>query len=289
MKLAFLGMGRMGQGMAGQLLRAGHALTVYNRTAEKTAHLEKTGAQTAKTPREAVDGADVVFTMLADDAALAATMEMDTVGTMATGGIHVSMSTISKSLAASMAESHAAKGRCFLGCPVFGRPDAAASGSLRLCLSGSAGPKEKVRPLLACLGEIWDFGEIPASALAVKLAGNFMIATCIEMLGEAYSLVEKNGVPPESFYTLMASTLFAAPAFQNYGRIILKADFDNAGFAAKLGAKDIRLLREAARDSATPMPFAAVLEERLTRVLARQWGEKDWSVIANIQREDAGI
>ncbi len=289
MKVAFLGLGRMGQGMAAQLLRAGHALTVYNRTLEKTVTLGRFGAVVAKTPWWAVEVADAVFTMLADDAALIAAMSGESVKAMAAGGVHICMGTISTGLAAAMTENHAAQGRFFLGCPVFGRPDAAASGSLRLCLAGNAAQKEKVRPLLACLGEIWDFGENPVSAYAVKLAGNLMIAASIEILGEAYSLLEKNDVFPESFYELMTTTLFAAPAFQNYGRLILNADYDNVGFAAKLGAKDIRLVRETARATDTPMPMAALLEERFARVLARGWAEKDWTVIAGSQREDAGI
>ncbi len=289
MKLAFLGMGRMGQGMASRLARSGSQLTVYNRSVEKTAPLEKLGARVGTTPAEAVAGADAVFTMLADDAALSSVMNAETLRAMAPGGVHVSMSTISTGLAASLARGHGEQGVTYLACPVFGRPDAAADGTLRLCLAGPSAHKERLAPYLAHLGEVWDFGDDPVAAHAVKLAGNFMIASTIEVLAEAYSLLHNNGASPEKFYELMSSTLFAAPAVKNYGRMLLEGAFDTAGFAAKLGAKDIRLVRDTARGSETPMPLAAVLEERFTRILAKGWGEKDWTVIGRCQREDAGI
>jgi 3-hydroxyisobutyrate dehydrogenase-like beta-hydroxyacid dehydrogenase len=289
MLLAFLGLGHMGQPMAGRILEAGHTLRVYNRNADKSAALKELGAKTAATPLEAVAGADAAFTMLSDDAALEAVMTDETIRALADGATHVSMSTISVTLAGSMARRHTQLGRTYLGCPVFGRPDAAAAGQLRLCLSGPQKAKDSMRPLLECLGEIWDFGEEAASGNAVKLAGNFMLASVVELLGEAYSLVEKHQIAPEVFHNFMSSTLLAAPAVKTYGQLILKADFDRAGFSVALAAKDMGLVRDAARRSKTPLPLAAVVEDHLIRALARGWGEKDWSVISLGQREDAGL
>lgn len=273
MKLTFLGLGRMGFGMASRLLKAGHNLTVYNRSRDKCAPLAKQGAAVAENPRDAVADADVVFTMLSDDAALAYLMTVETVSAMAETGTHVSMSTISPVLATSMADEHMRLGRGYVACPVFGRPDAAAAGTLNLCLAGSEGHKDKVAPFLAVLGTVWDFGEIPAGANAVKLGGNFMIASIIELLSEAFSLVENHGVAPEAFYRIISTTLMAAPVVQNYGRIILEQS----------------LVRDAARMTRTPLPMAAVLEDRLLRVLARGWAEQDWTVLSRSQREDAGL
>ncbi len=289
MKLTFLGLGHMGQGMAACLLRAGNPLTVYNRTAEKCASLTALGAESAATAAEAARGADIVFSMLADDAALAALVDDVLLSAMAPGAVHVSMSTVSTRITDEMTAKHARHQRGFLACPVFGRPDAAADGTLRLCLAGPAEEKERVRPLLAFMGEVWDFGAIPSGAVAVKLAGNFMLSTLIETLSEAYSFTEKHGVAPESFYNLMSNTLLAAPAVKLYGRLILDARFDEAGFAAALGAKDIGLVRDAARRSRTPMPIAALVEDRFLRLLARGWGKRDWSVLSRLQREDAGL
>lgn len=289
MKTAFLGLGRMGQAMATRLVQAGFPLTVWNRNPEKCAPLQGLGAATADSPAGAVQNAEVVFTMLADDDSLREVMAGDTVAAMAPDGVHVSMSTIGVALASEMAEAHADLGRGYLSCPVFGRPDAAASGALRLCLSGPRALKEKVLPLLPPMGEVRDFGESPAAAAAVKLVGNFMIATTIELMGEAFSLAEKHGIAPDQFYELISSTIFASPIVKNYGRVILEADFGNPGFTARLGAKDVRLVREAARMTDTPLPLASLLEDRFARLLARGWGDQDWTIVSKAQRQDAGL
>ncbi|MDL2283616.1 NAD(P)-dependent oxidoreductase [Oxalobacter sp. OttesenSCG-928-P03] len=289
MKLAFLGIGQMGMGMAARLVQAGLDVCVYNRTIEKCDPLKAMGAHVAATPAEAVADAGIVFTMLSDDAALLATMGRDTVKKMPSGAIHVSMSTISATLAEQMAHSHAKQGRAWLACPVFGRPDAAAAGLLRLCISGNREHKEKVKPYLSPMGEVWDFGESPSGANVVKLAGNFMIGSIVELLSEAFSLVENSGVDRREFSRFISSTMFAAPVVQTYSQLILDGNFDNAGFTARLAAKDLGLVRDAARQSLTPMPIAAIVEDRFLSAIARGWGEKDMSVISQAQRRDAGL
>jgi 3-hydroxyisobutyrate dehydrogenase-like beta-hydroxyacid dehydrogenase len=116
-----------------------------------------------------------------------------------------------------------------------------------------------------------------------------MLASIVELLGEAYSFVESNGVSPEAFYNLMSSTLLAAPAIKNYGRLILEGEFDKPGFTATLGAKDIFLVKETARKSKTPLPIASVVEDKLLRCLARGWSERDWTCVSEVQREDSGL
>ena len=289
MKLAFLGIGQMGLGMAKRLAQAGLDVCIYNRTIDKCEPLKAIGAKVATTPAEAVAHAGIVLTMLADDAALSAVMNPDVVDSMPADAIHVSMSTISIALAGKMAKSHAEQGRTYLACPVFGRPDAAAAGQLRLCMSGDPIIKEKVKPFLSPMGEIWDFGESLAGANVIKLAGNFMIGSTIELLSEAFSLVENNGIAPGEFARFISATLFAAPVVQLYSQLILDANFDDAGFTARLAAKDLGLVRDAARASKTPMPFAAIVEDRFLSAVAKGWGEKDMTVIAHAQREDAGL
>jgi 3-hydroxyisobutyrate dehydrogenase-like beta-hydroxyacid dehydrogenase len=289
MRLAFLGLGRMGQAMAACLVKAGYHLVVHNRNMDKTVPLEALGAKAAASPAEAVAGADIVFTMLADDAALAAVMDRATMDCMKDGTIHVAMGTHSVAFAGNMAREQVKQGGIYLACPVFGRPDAAVAGNLKLCLAGDAGGKTVARPALACLGEVWDFGDAPAGANAVKLGVNFLLASMIELLGEAFSFTEKNGISPEQFYSFISTTMLSAPVVKTYGRLILDAGFDEPGFTVSLGAKDIRLVREAARASRVPMPAAALLEERFLRLLARGWDGKDWSVVAHSQREDAGL
>jgi 3-hydroxyisobutyrate dehydrogenase-like beta-hydroxyacid dehydrogenase len=289
MKAVFLGLGRMGGNMARRIAQAGLPLDVYNRDGQKSAPFAALGVTVHAGLDEAVANADIVFTMLTDDAALKEVMTEERLAALSPGGVHVSMSTISVGLAAGMADEHERLGRGYVACPVFGRPDAAAGGTLRLCLAGRAQWKQKITPYLEPMGEIRDLGDVPAGANAVKLAGNFMISALMEMLSEAFTLVENSGVAPEKFYELMSTTLFNAPAVKTYGRLVLDGVFEPAGFAARLGAKDIGLVREAARRVHTPMPLASLLEDRFLRALARGLGEKDWSVIGRLQREDAGL
>lgn len=286
MKLAFLGIGQMGHGMAARLLQAGLNVCVYNRTIEKCAPLQALGARVAATPAEAVAEADIVFTMLSDDLALLESMGEDTVSHMRPDAIHVSMSTISAALAADMAKNHARMGRHYLACPVFGRPDAAAAGLLRLCLSGDEAAKARVGSYLAPMGEIWDFGDSPFAANVIKLAGNFMILSMVELLGEAFSLVENNGIDPAKFAAFISSTMFAAPVVKTYSQLILNPDFDNPGFMARLAAKDIGLVQDVAKRSHTAMPVADLVEGRFLQAVKQGWGEKDMTVITKFLREE---
>ncbi|MDR1855556.1 MAG: NAD(P)-dependent oxidoreductase [Desulfovibrio sp.] len=289
MKAAFLGLGRMGTGMAGRILKAGLSLDVWNRTPEKSAPFAALGATVHEGPVEAASGAAIVFTMLADDAALEAVMGPETIGAMIPAGVHVSMSTISVGLAQRMTDDVARLGRYHVSCPVFGRPAAAEGGTLQLCLAGGAAAKKTIRPYLDPMGKVWDFGDVPFAANSVKLAGNFMISSLIELLAEAFSLVEKSGVQPEDFFNLMSNSLFDAPVVKTYGRLLLDGNFDVAGFAAKLGLKDVGLIRDAARRTATPLPMASLVEDRFLRILAKGWAEKDWSVVGLSQRTEAGL
>ena len=289
MKAVFIGLGSMGAPMATNILDAGLPLGVYNRNAAKAEPFVQLGATVYTDPAEAVSGSDLVFTMLADDAALASVMSDTHIQSMASGGVHISLSTISVDLSARLAETHARSGSGYLGCPVLGRPDAAASGALHLCLAGSAVGKERVLPYLNPMGKVWDFGDSPANAHAVKLAVNFMFGSIMEALAEAFTLVENNGIAPERFYELLTGSILNVPTVKNYGRLMLDGNFDQAGFTARLGAKDFGLVRAAAKASRTPMPMASLVEDRLIRVLAHGWGEKDWSVIGLAQREDAGL
>jgi 3-hydroxyisobutyrate dehydrogenase-like beta-hydroxyacid dehydrogenase len=288
-KIAFIGLGQMGSGMAACLAKSGASLTVYNRSPERTAPLASLGARVASSIPDAVSEADLVITMLSDDSAVLSVMSDDVIRLLSPATVHISMSTISPAATKLLAEKHAQLGSGFLACPVFGRPDAAAAGSLRLCLSGPPELRARIGPLLTPMGELWEFGDDPTASATVKLAGNFMILTAIELLSEAYSFVEANGVPAESFYNLMSSTLFAAPVIKNYGRLLLERAWDAPGFKAALGAKDVFLLKDAARKSRTPLPLAAVVEDKMLRALARGWGDKDWTVVHQGQREDAGL
>ncbi len=288
--VAFFGLGQMGQGMALRLLEGGYKLKVYNRTPEKARPLVEKGAEFFEDPAAAVSTTKVLVTMLSDDHAVTAVTKEKVLQALGDGGIHLSMSTISPAAAEELSKSHAKHGNYYLACPVFGRPDAARAGNLWLCLAGDESAKERVRPLLGVMGQgIYDFGTSPPAANVAKLAGNFLIASAIEAMAEAFCLAEKNGVDPNQVHAVLSQTLFSCPIYQNYGRSILDQNYSPPGFTLALGGKDMRLVRDTARNSEVSMPLASLLEDRFLRSLAKKRGDMDWTAIALDQRESAGL
>jgi 3-hydroxyisobutyrate dehydrogenase-like beta-hydroxyacid dehydrogenase len=291
MKVGFIGLGHMGSGMAANLVRAGHELTVYNRTAEKRRPLLELGAREAPTVAEACSG-EVVITMLADDSALRrlALGEEGIIDKLRPGATHVSMSTVSVELTRDLTQAHTQAGQQFLAAPVFGRPDMAAAAKLFIVAAGSLEAIRLCQPLFDSMGQrTFPFGTEPAAASLVKLAGNFMIAATLETLGEALTLVGKGGIEPRAFVDLLTSTLFPAPAYRTYGALIAESRFQPAGFAAPLGHKDVRLLLAAAESLRVPLPIAALLHDRFLRLLAQGGEDLDWSAISHLAAADAGL
>ncbi len=291
MKVGFIGLGRMGAGMASNLIRAGHEVTVYNRSPEKMDPLRDLGAKTAKRVSEACDGA-VVFTMLADDGAVehAVFGEDGILKHLAAGAIHISSSTISVSLVERIVAAHAEAGQGYVSAPVFGRPDAAAAGQLIVVAAGSAAVIDTARPLLEVLGQkVLVVSDNPVLANYVKLSGNFLIASIIEALGEAMALVGKGGLDPKQYMEILTSIpMFNAPVVRNYGGIIAERKFEPAGFAASLGQKDIRLGLAAAENLRVPMPLASLLRDRFLTLMAHGGEKLDWSAIGHLPARDAG-
>ncbi|MEJ1963112.1 MAG: NAD(P)-dependent oxidoreductase [Gammaproteobacteria bacterium] len=290
MKTGFIGLGHMGAAMAANLLKAGHEVTVFNRSPGKLRSLADQGARAAAKIADACTG-DVVITMLADDAALdeVALGQGGIASALRKGAIHLSMSTVSVELARRLATAHAEAGQRFVAAPVFGRPEMAAAGKLFIVAAGELQAVEACRPLYEAMGQrTFQLGEDPAAANLVKLSGNFMIASVIEALGEALALVGKGGVDPHAFVDILTATLFPGPAYRTYGDLIADQRFEPAGFAAPLGLKDIRLALTAAESLRVPMPLASLLRDRFLRLLA-QGGEKlDWSAIGALAAQDAG-
>jgi len=279
MKVAFIGTGRMGAGMARNLAAAGHEVTAYNRTREKA---EGLGAAVAASPAEAVAGCEAAFTMLADDHAVEEVVfgAKGIAGVLPKGAVHISSSTISTALARRLAEQHADRGEGYLSAPVFGRPEAAEAGKLLVVAGGAAEIIDRFRPLFDAIGrQTFVAGPEPWQANAVKVCGNFMIASMIESFGEAYGTLRKASIDPHLFLEVM-SALFGSPVYANYGRIIADEKFEPAGFALKLGLKDMRLVLETAFECTSAMPFASVLRDRLVDAVGHGQGERDWSSVA---------
>lgn len=289
--IGFIGLGAMGEAMAANLLAAGFAMRVYNRSAEKTIPLQKQGATVAATPREAAEGADVVITMLSNDAVLD-TVTLGADGVLAglkPNAVHLSMSTVAPETSRRLAALHEEKGAHYLAAPVFGRPEMAAAKKLWICASGNVQAIETARPALTAMSQgLFTFGDDPGAANIAKLSGNFMIASCVETMAEVAALAEKNGIAPEAVLGMLTSTIFACPMYQRYSDIILKQDYE-PGFKLALGFKDMNLIQNVALASRTPMPFLGVVQQRYLNAMANGREGQDWSAIALNARDDAGL
>ena len=289
MKVGFIGLGHMGAGMAGNLLKAGHEVTVYNRTRAKAEALVRRGAKEAATIADACRG-DAVFTMLANDDAVEAVVfgEHGIFESLLAGTIHISSSTISVGLAERLAAAHAGAGQGFVAAPVFGRPELAAAGNLYVLAAGEQAAVQMTAPLLDAIGQKpFVVSETPKAAYLVKLSGNFLIGSVIEALGEAIAFVGKGGLDVHQYVDILTSTLFGAPIYKTYGTLLADGKFEPAGFAAPLGHKDIRLVLAAAEDLRVPMPIASLLRDRFLTLLAQGGDSLDWTAIGALAAKDA--
>lgn len=291
MKIGFIGLGQMGSGMARNLLRAGHAMMVYNRSRDKAEALAGDGARVAESPADACREAEVVITMLADDDAV----EQVVFGERGIGSglnkdaIHISSSTISTSLARRLTAEHGRRGQGYLSVPVFGRPEAAEGKKLLVIAAGPSEMVERCRLLFDAIGrQTFVAGAEPWQANAAKLCGNFMIASMIETFGEAFATLRKAGVAPHTFLEIMTA-LFASPVYLNYGRMIADERFEPAGFALRLGLKDVRLALQTAEECAAPMPIASLIRDHFLSAMAHGQAELDWSSVARVSARNAGL
>ncbi len=291
MNLGFIGLGSMGEPMAESLLAAGHTLAVFNRTVARTERMRQRGARVASSPADAARGAEVVFTMLADDAAVESVVfGPDGLRSgLERGCVHVSSSTISVALSERLDAEHIAAGQAYLVSCVFGRPEAAAARQLWVVAAGALSPIERCRPLLGAFSRgLSVVGERPPAANAVKLAGNFLIASMIEALGEAFALVDRSGVPKADFFAVFQSVLARSTIFEGYAARIAEGAHEPAGFKLRLALKDLRLVLAAADAREVPMPLASLVHDGMLSGVANGKGDRDWSSLAQIAAERAG-
>jgi 3-hydroxyisobutyrate dehydrogenase-like beta-hydroxyacid dehydrogenase len=291
MQVGFLGLGTMGKAMAANLIKAGHALTVWNRSPAPAEELRALGARRAGSPTEAFGGeAVIVITMFADDASTNAVLTEALLQGAPEGLIHVNMATISVAACTSLNERLMRHGLVYVAAPVFGRAEVAAAGKLNIVASGPDDAIARAQPLFDAMGQkTWRAGTDPAQATLVKITGNFMLAASIEMLSEAFSLAEKGGVDPKVFAEIMTGTLFAAPAFKIYSELINAKRFEPAGFKMTLGLKDVGLALEAGQALRTPLPLASLVRDHFLEALAAGHKDKDWSALSAVVRRNAGL
>ncbi len=292
MKVGFIGLGRMGQGIAGRILDAGHDLVVFNRTSGKSAALGDADAVIADSIASACKNREVVITMLTDDDALTdvAGQAGGIVSALVPGSIHMAMGTHGIDAMRALKKDHGAADQIFVAAPVLGRPDRAAAGELGIVPAGPLQAIEFLRPLFDVIGnKIFEAGVEPESAAAIKIAHNFVLGCAIETMGEGAALVRKFGVQPEVLHRVLTEGLFAAPAYKIYGEIIVEESYDNVGVTALIGLKDAKLALAAAKAAGVPLPSVDVWHDRLVDAVELGDGERDWAVVARQQARASGL
>lgn len=292
MKIGFIGLGQMGSGMARNLVKAGHDVTVYNRTHSRAEEFAKQGGKAAASLRDAVAGAEVVMTMLADDAAIRDVMHAPDgiLESLRPGALHISMSTISVAISRAMAKAHAENKQHYIAAPVFGRPDAAAAAKLFIVAAGAKRDIERSQPLFDVMGQrTFVVSEEPTAANVIKITGNFLITTVIESLAESFALAQKSGIPRSVLLDVLTNSLFNAPIYKNYGGMIAEDKYEPVGFRMPLGFKDNRLLMNYAEEVSVPMPMASLIHDRFLAAMAQGLADADWSAMALISLRAAGI
>lgn len=292
MKVGFIGLGAMGRAMAQNLLSAGHELTVYNRTHSRADDLADQGARVAESPVDCARDAEAVVTMLADDRALESIVfgDQGLLQGLARGAVHVSSSTISVELSERLAGAHRAAGQGYVAAPVFGRPDAAAAKQLWIVAAGRPGDVSFVEPLFEAMGRgTTRLGPEPQAANTVKLAGNFLIGSMIEALGESFTLARKSGIDPKLFLEVLSAVMGKTPMLDRYAGMVAGESYLPAGFKMYLGLKDVRLMLAAGEAAEVPLPLASLLRDQLLSGVAQGMGDLDWAALAQVSAERAGL
>ena len=292
MKVGFLGLGNMGSPMARNLIKAGHLLTVYNKTQSSAEALAPLGAKVARTPGLAATGAEAIITMVADDAAVESIVlgHNAAIDSLAPGAVHIAMSTMSVAISRRLTAAHREKKQFFVSAPVFGRPAAAQAAKLVIAAAGPADQLARCQPLFDAMGQkTFLVGDDPAAANVIKVAGNFLITVVIESLAESFALIKKSGVDTNKFLEVLTGSLFNAPVYRTYGTMVAADNFEPVGFRMALGMKDNRLVLAAAEDAAVPLPLASLIRDRMLAATAQGMGDADWAAIARISFQEAGL
>jgi 3-hydroxyisobutyrate dehydrogenase-like beta-hydroxyacid dehydrogenase len=279
MQIGFIGLGQMGRPMVERLKGAGHGVKVYNRTRSSPEIVERP---------DQVLPAEVVITMLADDAAVRAVwLDSGLAARLPKGAVHLNMATVSMAIARQLATAH---GNSYVSAPVFGRPPVAAKGELDIIAAGPKAALEKCQPLFKVLGkQTFVVGAEPEKANAVKIARNFLLATVIESLGEAFALVRKCGVTPADFLNILSNTSLGSPAYRNYGKMIVDEAWTPAQFAMPLGVKDVELALSTAREQGMNLPSGEMIRKHLLEAIKAGRAEQDWAALAGKLAADAGL
>jgi len=290
-KIGFIGLGKMGSGMAENILKAGFEVIVYNRTKSKMEPLADKGAQIASSPKEAASRSDVIITNVMDDNSVyeVTTGENGILAGIKPGGIHIGTTTNSPSCAQKLTQLHDKAKSSYIAAPVAGRPDAAAAGQLRTWVAGNQGLIEKCTPLInAYAVTITNVGTEQSVANCVKLINNYIAIALIELACQVYTFGEKSGVDLE-FLNKLLHGFIGSPGIQKYTDRIRLRNFDPAGFAMSAGLKDVELMLQASTEKRVSWNYAAVIKDKFLEAFAHGMQDKDWSAIYEVTRKRAGL
>ncbi len=285
--IACIGLGNMGYPIAKNIITSdkGFKVNLYNRSPEKIKDLVSLGGEAVATIADAVKSADIIVTMVSDDAALNQISE-ELLPALKKGSIHLSMSTIKAETSQQLAEKHEQRGAIYLASPVMGRPPAAAAKQLFILLSGDEAAKEKVKPVLEATSQrTFDFGSDPAIAHTVKVMMNFMIFTVVELISEVMLMAEKTGIDKNILLDTMLNTIYGAPVFKVYGPLVAKEEDSPNGFAIQLANKDLRLAQETAAAAGASLPLAELIRAHFESMIAAGGGKKDLPLLISHLRE----
>jgi len=292
MKVGFVGLGRMGQGMARRLIDAGHELFVFDQFAAQAAPLIAAGAKAPGSVADVAAASDIVVTMLVEDATVSqvATGPRGLCESMRKGAIHLVMGTHGVAVVRQLEAKHREAGQTLVAAPVLGRPDLAATGQLGIVLGGPAQAAEICKELLKSMGRrIFEAGAKPESATAIKLANNAVLGCAMVAMAEGFALVRKYDVAPQVFQDVMTEGLFAATAYKVYGQKMVDQSFDQVGSPIHVGLKDSNLIAAAADLARVPMPSHNVYRDRLLGAVAHGDGDRDQAVLAREQARASGL
>lgn len=294
-EIGFIGLGHMGKAMAANLAAAKRPVIAYVRRKDQIASLKSLGLSVTTDMSDLLE-CELVITMLPDDDAVRDVVlgskedRLDGLAAgMMPGAIHLSMSTVSTACTSQLAAEHVRQGQGYVAAPVFGNPDAAKARQLFIVAAGAPADVARCQPIFDCLGQrTFVVGPDPQEANLIKLLGNMMTATTLEMLAETVAVVRKRGLEPRSFVEIMTNTMFGGRAHRIYGDKIVQQTYA-PGFMLPLVLKDVRLALAEAEKAGTPMPSVAVVRDRLITAIARGYGGLDWTVLGQIAAEEAGL